>query len=76
MTEIKKNKKGDVNNTLNSHKELLKKIKGGNILSKFVEDLRKLYDVKKRLQNPPKYLKTLREYLELEGISLEDENEG
>lgn len=40
-------------------------------MSKFIDDIKKLYETKKGLSNPPKYLKTIKELLELEGIEVD-----
>lgn len=39
-------------------------------MSKFMEDIKLLYDEKKDLKNPPSYIKTIKELLELEGDNL------
>ena len=41
-------------------------------MSKFIDDIKKLYNEKKDLDNPPKYLKTIKELLELEGIEIDN----
>lgn len=37
-------------------------------MTKFIDDLKKLYEEKKDSENPPSYLKTIKELLELEGV--------
>lgn len=44
-------------------------------MSKFIENIIKLYEEKKDLKNPPTYIKTLKELLELEGVKLDNDNE-
>jgi len=41
-------------------------------MSKFIEDIKKLYEEKKDMKNPPNYIKTIKKLLELEGFSLDD----
>ncbi len=46
-------------------------------MSEFIESIKLLYEEKKNLENPPKYVKILKELLELEGVKLNDHiNEG
>lgn len=40
-------------------------------MSKFIEDIKKLYEEKKNLKHPPSYIKTIKELLDLEGIETE-----
>lgn len=35
-------------------------------MSEFIKDIKKLYEEKQKLKNPPKYLKTIKKLLELE----------
>ncbi len=35
-------------------------------MSKFVSELKKIYEEEKDLKNPPKYLKTIKEILEID----------
>lgn len=44
-------------------------------MSKFIEDIKKLYEEKKNMETPPKYVKTIKEILELEEISLNNDKE-
>ena len=37
-------------------------------MSKFIEDIKELYGEKKDMKNPPKYIKIIKELLELEGV--------
>lgn len=37
-------------------------------MSKFIEDIKKLYEEKKDMDNPPDYIKIIKKLLELEGI--------
>lgn len=41
-------------------------------MSKCINDLKKLYEEKKKMKNPPSYLKTIKEILELEGIEIDE----
>ena len=40
-------------------------------MSKFIDDIKKLYEEKKNMKNPPSYINTIKELLELEGIEIE-----
>lgn len=40
-------------------------------MSNFIKDIKKLYEEKKDLKNPPNYIKTIKELLELEGVLLD-----
>jgi len=40
-------------------------------MSEFIEDIKKLYEEKKDIKNPPKYIRTIKELLELEGFLLD-----
>jgi hypothetical protein len=42
-------------------------------MSKFIEDIKKLYEEKKDMKTPPDYIKTIKKLLELEGVLLEDD---
>lgn len=37
-------------------------------MSKFIDDIKKIYEKKKDLPNPPSYIKTIKELLELERV--------
>lgn len=42
-------------------------------MSKFIEDIKKLYEEKKDSKKPPRYIKTIKQLLELEGFILDSE---
>jgi len=42
------------------------------MMTKFIENIKKLYEEKKDLKNPPNYIKTLKELLELEGVKIKE----